>query len=158
MCLRIFEFAWATLGQGVGGVRRGPPLTSNLWTWNPDCAVIWTSRILVCARRFWVSRRRARFGLGWPEFVGGVDPTCHKELWACVLCVRWVWWAPLLFSPPRTGNTLRKLHTSYSGTGLVCGVHGGVRKQHFDCSGVGLYNFKDCLDFLHLVDDSLDTA
>lgn len=74
----------------------------------------------------------------------------------CVVCEVSVMGPPPLFSP-RTGNTLRKLHTSYSGTGLVCGVHGGVRKQHFGCSGVGLYNFKDCLEFLHLVDDSLDT-
>lgn len=78
--------------------------------------------------------------------------------------VRWVCW---VFPPTRKWQhlpsplqgTLRNLsHLLLRDGAGVCVVHWCVQKQHFDCSGVGLYNFKECLDFLRLVDYSLDTA
>lgn len=61
--------------------------------------------------------------------------------------------------PPPPKELCRTFHTSNSGTGLACVWYTDVsRSSTLTVLGVGLYNFKECLDSLHLVGFSLDTA
>lgn len=62
-------------------------------------------------------------------------------------------------APPPPKELCRTFHASNSGTGLACVWYTDVsRSSTFTVLGVGLYNFKECLDFLQLVDFSLDTT
>lgn len=154
------------LGHTGLQIKRWVPLTSNLLKWKSKLHFHWDFQDnFLCQSIFFCfvfpnSPRLVWDGLIF--FTAVVDPflTLH---WDPLLFVGWACWvAPTgsgsSFPPPPPQEGCGTFHTSYSGTGWrVCGTL-MCPEQHFDCSGVGLYNFEECLDFLHLVDYSLDPA
>lgn len=147
------------------------PLTSNPVKWKSKLHFRSDFRDnFLCRSIFWFSPTQP--SLVWEDliffffsFFMAVDPMANSEWWPSVFSVRWVCWA---FSPTRkwqhpsfspTRNSAKPFSPLTQGRGWrVCGTHWCVQKQHLACSGVGLYNSEECLDFLHRVDYSLDTA
>lgn len=132
-----------------------------------NCFFIWTFRMIFYVGQFCVFSNSPPFVLGGiSSFFSHCCPQSHLTLNHDPLCVRLG--ERFGFSrPPGNGSTpssspprnCRTFHTSNSGTGLACVWYTDVsRSSTLTVLGVGLYNFKECLDFLHLVDFSLDTA
>lgn len=141
-------------------IKRWVPLTSNLLKWKSKLCFHLDFQDNFLCQSICCFPQLAQFGLEWLEFFSLLVSipflTVHRDPMCFLLgeCVG--------FSPNRKWQHLPSLqglcgtfHTSYSGTAGVCVV---CPEQHFACPGVGLYNFKGCLDFLHLVDYSLDPA
>ena len=162
-------FSLGHIGGGAGRLERWIPLTSNLFKWKSKIAFSF-------GRSGWFSMSvnfvsfPTHPRLFWEEFLllffSHCCPQSHLTLNHDPLCV------PLgerfgFSRPPGNGSTsppppkelCRTFHPSNSGTGLACVWYTDVsRSSTLTVLGVGLYNFKECLDFLHRVDFSLDTA
>lgn len=134
-----------------------------------NCFFIWTFRMIFYVRQFCVFSNSPPFVLGgissffFPLLSSVPFLTLNHDP-LCVLLGERVG----LSRPPGNGSTppppppkelCRTFHTSNSGTGLACVWYTDVsRSSTLTVLGVGLYNFKECLDSLHLVGFSLDTA
>lgn len=158
------------LGHTGVQIKRWVPLTSNLLKWKSKLHFHWDFQDnFLCQSILFSPTRPVWFGMIWfsslllsiPFLTLHCDPLCFL-LGECVGIPPQEVWQQL--SPPPTPSplptgTLRNLSHLLLRDGLAC-VCGTLMcpEQHFDCSGVGLYNFEECLDFLHLVDYSLDPA
>lgn len=101
-----------------------------------------------------------QLSLGWPDSYGGggsrTSLTLNSDL-VCFLLGELVGFLPSSPDPHQEvaasfllpcKELCGTFHTSYSGMGLVCVWNTDVfSNSTLDCSGVGLYNFKECLDF-----------
>lgn len=160
-------FSLGHIGGGAGRLERWIPLTSNLFKWKSKIAFfIWTFRMIFCVGQFCVFSNSPPFVLGgmffFPPLLSSIPFLTLNHDPVCVLLGERVGFS----RPPGKGSTppppkelCRSFHTSNSGTGLACVWYTDVsRSSTLTVLGVGLYNFKECLDFLHLVDFSLDTT
>lgn len=153
-------------GVGIGERRPWMPLTSNLFkSGNPSCNFFCFVLDLQDNRLCWSHFAFLNSSsLRWPDFCGGgggggggnrTSLTLNPDL-VCFLLGELVGFLPspypnqevaasFLLPCKELGGTF---HTSYSGMGLVCVWNTDVfSNSTLDCSGVGLYNFKECLDF-----------